>query len=126
MVNYVATCDGYKLYLLNPSLNLHTECSFVTAPVGEFNTSRLILNIKMENTSATAQTANTSEYIVNAVVTFRTTAELVINSSTCHISGLEVYRGKEQAFKIKHQGFSLTENGTIKVYLLSQERNDMF
>ena len=38
-----------------------------------------------------------------------------INSTQCHISSLEVYRGREQAIEISLDGFSLTENGTIKV-----------
>ncbi len=38
-----------------------------------------------------------------------------VNNSLCHISSLEVYRGREQAIEISHDGFSLTENGTINV-----------
>ena len=33
----------------------------------------------------------------------------------CHIDSLEVYRGREQAIEISHDGFSLTENGTVEV-----------
>ena len=56
-----------------------------------------------------------NEEIVNAVVAFRNTSEQV-NSSTCHISTLEVYRGREQAIEISHEGFSLSDNGSIEVY----------
>ena len=38
-----------------------------------------------------------------------------INNSFCRISSLEVYRGREQAIKISHEGFSLNDNGTINV-----------
>ena len=38
-----------------------------------------------------------------------------VNNTLCHISSLEVYRGREQAIEISHDGFSLTENGTINV-----------
>ena len=40
----------------------------------------------------------------------------LVNSPLCHISSLEVYRGRDQAIEISHQGFSLSENGSIKVY----------
>ena len=38
-----------------------------------------------------------------------------VNSSFCQISSLEVYRGREQAIEIGHQGLSLSDNGTIEV-----------
>jgi hypothetical protein len=38
-----------------------------------------------------------------------------VNSSYCNISSLEVYRGREQAIEISHQGFSLGDNGSIEV-----------
>ena len=38
-----------------------------------------------------------------------------VNSSVCHISTLEVYRGREQAIEISHEGFSLSDNGSIEV-----------
>jgi hypothetical protein len=39
----------------------------------------------------------------------------LVNSSLCHISSLEVYRGRDQAINISDQGFSLSENGSIEV-----------
>ena len=45
---------------------------------------------------------------------FNETNQLV-NNSFCNISSLEVYRGREQAVEISHQGFSLGYNGTIEV-----------
>ena len=45
---------------------------------------------------------------------FNETDELV-SSSFCHIASLEVYRGREQAIEINHDGFSLSDNGTIQV-----------
>ena len=38
-----------------------------------------------------------------------------VNSSFCNISSLEVYRGRKQAIKISHQGFSLGDNGSVQV-----------
>ena len=41
----------------------------------------------------------------------------LVNSSLCQISSLEVYRGRDRAIEISHQGFSLGENGSIKVLI---------
>jgi hypothetical protein len=38
-----------------------------------------------------------------------------VNSSLCYISSLEVYRGRQLAIEISHQGFSLRDNGSIEV-----------
>jgi hypothetical protein len=38
-----------------------------------------------------------------------------VNNNVCQISSLEVYRGREQAIEISHQGFSLSDNGSIEV-----------
>ena len=38
-----------------------------------------------------------------------------VNSSFCQISSLEVYRGREQAIEISHEGFSLNGSGSIEV-----------
>ena len=45
---------------------------------------------------------------------FNETKQLV-NSSFCNISSLDVYRGREQAIEISHEGFSLSDSGTIEV-----------
>ena len=42
-----------------------------------------------------------------------------VNCSFCHISSLEVYRGRDRAIEISHQGFSLIDNGSIKVHKYS-------
>ena len=44
---------------------------------------------------------------------FNGTNQSVDNS--CQIDSLEVYRGREQVIEISHDGFSLTENGTVEV-----------
>ena len=38
-----------------------------------------------------------------------------MNNSFCDISSLEVYRGKEQATEISHEGFCLSDDGSIEV-----------
>ena len=45
---------------------------------------------------------------------FNETGKLV-NSSFCHITSLEVYRGRKQAINISYDGFFLTDSGTIEV-----------
>ena len=41
--------------------------------------------------------------------------EQLVNSSFCHIAGLKVFQGRDQAIEIDHRGFSLSDNGTIEV-----------
>ena len=38
-----------------------------------------------------------------------------MNSSRCQITSLNVYRGKERVIKIRHDGFALSDRGTIEV-----------
>ena len=42
-----------------------------------------------------------------------------VNSSFCNISNLKVYRGKEQAIEISHQGFFINDSGSIEVRVSS-------
>ena len=75
----------------------------------------------MAGTATTARTLTMNNNVADAVVALRGTAEHTqLSSSTCQISSLEVYRGREQAIEISHQGFSLSENGNIKVLQLLQ------
>ena len=75
----------------------------VTIAFLQFNTSNIVsLLVRNEDT------------LSNARFHFNDTDQLV-NNSACHIDSLEVYRGREQAIEISHDGFSLTENGTIEV-----------
>ena len=72
----------------------------------------------MEGT-VTAQTLTMKNIVTDAVVALRGTAEHTqLNTSTYQISSLEVYRGREQAIEINHQGFSLSDNGTVQVHQL--------
>ena len=71
----------------------------------------------MAVTATTARTLTMNYNIVDAVVALRGSAENTrLNSSTCQISSLEVYRGRELAIEISHQGFSLSDIGTIQVH----------
>ena len=71
-------------------------------------------------------TPNVSTYLLTGVVNGTTynsefkfnRTDQPVNSSFCHISSLEVYRGKEQAIEINHGGFSLSDSGNIEVHEL--------
>ena len=52
---------------------------------------------------------------------FNETDHLVDNS--CQINSLEVYRGREQAIEISHEGFSLTQNGSVEVQISMYQSN---
>ena len=41
--------------------------------------------------------------------------QLASNDPACSVSSLEVYRGREEAIEISHEGFSLSDKGTIEV-----------
>ena len=79
---------------------------------------RLILSIAYDNNgtvSTNAITLNSQGIdVVDAVVSSRL-HQMQITTSFCHISSLEVYRGRDQTIEISHQGFSLSEGGIIEV-----------
>ena len=59
---------------------------------------------------------HTDKYFNEYVATFGFNGtSQTVNSSFCIISSLEVYRGREQATEISHQGFFLSHNGSIEV-----------
>ena len=101
----------WYLYTTMSSIT-YSECSFAITPKGQPQNLSIILGIGINGTS-TALTA-TRDRIANAAVTFKDTGQPV-NSSTCQISSLEVYRGREQAIEISHQGFSLSDDCSIEV-----------
>ena len=84
--------------------------------MNELNTSRLILNIRMDDIVTSGETINLNSRITTAVIVLQSTKQL-INNLTCHISSLEVYRGREatSAYKIKQNGFFLSTSGYIEV-----------
>ena len=78
-----------------------TECSSALTPI---NSSGLIAIASISATTVKFE----------ALFHFRE-ARQTINSSVCDIASLGVYRGVKQAIRISHQGFTLSENGSIKV-----------
>lgn len=83
--------------------------------------SNAIVPTESEDTIAVSSTSsNITRLTVTAEVdggaTFRfSEEEKPLESSLCHVSSLEVFRGRSQAIKIDHDGFSLGPNGTIEV-----------
>ena len=43
----------------------------------------------------------------------------VLNNSVCHVVSLEVYRGRDKATEIRHDGFSISYDGSIEVETFS-------
>ena len=88
------------------------ECkSFELTPSGNQTLRRLAVII---SEGGTATTYNSKQKSTHAKVTsIKNKAH--VNDSSCHIASLEVYRGKEQAIEISHDGFSLGDRGTIEV-----------
>ena len=87
----------------------NTECSALIIPN---ETSSLI--------AVASTSSSTSTLVVDAstgggaTFYFRDTEQL-INKSVCDIDSLEVYRGREQAIEISHDGFTLSNSGTFEV-----------
>ena len=63
--------------------------------------------------------ANGTSLGAKAIVNRRQESEnQPINSSRCQIASLEVYRGREQAIAISHNGFSLGNGSNLEVSTL--------
>ena len=95
-------------------------CSFAIATHEEgLSNRRLSLSFAHQNDTdmTTAATFFNSSKLTDAVVVHREQPVSTVNTSFCHISTLEVYRGRQQAIKIKHNGFSLSHSGPIVVIL---------
>ena len=100
-----------------------SDCSFaITTNEEELSTQRLALSISHQNDSdviTVATVFNLSDIykLTDAVVVHREHAQSVntINTSFCHISSLEVYRGRNTAIEIAPSGFSFGHRGTIVV-----------
>ena len=58
-----------------------------------------------------------SSSLTDAIIKTKETNKTV-NNDLCTILSLEVYRGRGQAIAIEHNVFTLTDSGTLKVYIL--------
>ena len=96
---------------------LCAECPFAITPSGEPHELRLTVNTCTVKENSRIQTINSNNQAANAIIITNSTKK-PLNNSMCNISSLEVYRGREQAIEISHQGFSLGDSGSIQVYKL--------
>ena len=103
----------------NFTTTVTSDCNFtITATKEESSTHRLGLIISYQNdtkmiTAATPFSFDISN-LTDAVINHRPTDQPV-NSAFCHITSLEVYRGRNKAIKISHDGFHLNQRGAIEV-----------
>ena len=95
-----------------------SDCNLIITATKEPSTPRLALIINYQNDTEmiTAATPFNSEAsnLTDAVVYHRPTDQPV-NNVFCHITSLEVYRGRNEAIKISHNGFHLNQRGAIEV-----------
>ena len=94
----------------------HTDCEFGFVPETEILSNfRIAVFTEQENGSQSEQ--STLATYLNTVVTNVTIVNnhQPVNRSVCSISNLEVYRGREEVTEISHDGFSLTDRGTVEV-----------
>ena len=102
----------------NFTTTMTSDCNFtITATEEESSIHRLALIINYQNadmiTAATPFSFDTSNF-TDAIVYHRPTGQPV-RSAFCQIISLEVYRGRNKAIKINHDGFHLSQSGAIKV-----------
>ena len=93
-------------------------CSFSVAPSKEISYLTLTLAITepgQQHLLMAATTINSSNQVTNATIVYNETSQLVpIVSSVCRITSLEVYRGRDHVTRIRHNGFSLSDSGTVE------------
>ena len=107
---------------------IYSGCNFVIAPREEPSQLRLILTFDHQSdteveqimTAATVKSDSNTFTDATIVVKNNDSENQSVNSSYWYsnISSLEVYRGRKQAIEISHDGFSLSDRGTIQVRLL--------
>ena len=73
--------------------------------------------VRQSNTGfdMTVATFNNMSTESDAAIVVKNNTHQSVNGSFCHISSLEVYRGRKQAIEISHDGFSLNDRGPIEV-----------
>ena len=99
--------------IYHANLIIASECSHAIVPAQSLN-STTVAHLDSPTLNVTYILAVDNSTNNSAAFKFNETDQSV-NSSFCHISCLEVYRGKEQAIEIGHDGFSLNNNGNIEV-----------
>ena len=96
-----------------------SDCNFsIAATEEESSNHRLALFINYQNDTEIIIAATPFNFdmsnLTDAVIYHRPTGQPV-NSAFCHITSLEVYRGRNETAKINHDGFHLNQRGAIEV-----------
>ena len=82
----------------------------------------MVLSDPENSALITATTFNRHLPERTAILVHSETQTLVF-SPTCHIASLEVYRGRDQAITISHDGLSLSDNGTLEASNQTNQSN---
>ena len=111
-------------------MNSLTECGFAFIPSEGPPNLRIALDLRLAENDEELMTAATVPFnmsedrtladgrtLVDARIVVANNTLQVVNGSVCHIASLEVYRGKRLITMIRHNGFSLSDRGTIEVYI---------
>ena len=56
-----------------------------------------------------------NEVITNATIVRADNTQQLVTQQSCHITSLEVYRGRGKITEISRNGFILTNRGTVEV-----------
>ena len=106
-------CELIPLLKLSINFYIHAVCNHAVVP-----SSRLIGNALFSISSYSPSYLVGNDPNIAESFYFNGTDQPV-NSTFCHIASLEVFRGWEQAIEVDHDGFSLSDNGTIRVQCLT-------
>ena len=89
-----------------------TGCSHAVVPIEESHLTAIVFIDSLNTSIVTHLRADSRDQISR--FHFSETLQ-ALNNSFCQVASLEVYRGREQAIEISHDGFSLNDNGSIEV-----------
>ena len=94
----------------------YVGCTFAVTPTRQSTFLVSLVNkITESQHSAITNVMGTNNFIEYVVSFGFNETNQPVNSSFCDISSLEVYRGREQAIEISHQGFFINDSGSIEV-----------
>ena len=88
-----------------------TGCSHAVVPIGKAT----LMAIALLDSNASIVTHLRTDSLDQISRFYFNETKQILNNSFCQVASLEVYRGKEQAIEISHDGFSLNDDGNIEV-----------
>ena len=113
LYNTTKNDENYTIILSDYS----ADCDFAIIPKRIPLNCQTVLTIDHQNQTTFVTVEDSNFTLVDALVVVANTSscQLARNDPACSISSLEVYRGREEAIEISHEGFSLSDKGTIEV-----------